>query len=110
MNQLLKKKGLRIEEVPRVTDKILRAEDVSPFVKLGKVYLNTNIPGVDNITKEAREFPDSEFDDDIDALMTAVEVIYINIDVVKADVITSYGRNTEKQLGSYHDQVRYGSY
>ena len=108
--QELKKKGLRIEEVPRITDKILRAKDVSQFVKVGKVYLNTNIHGIDNITKEAREFPDSEFDDDIDTLMTAVEVTYINIDVVKADVITSYGRNIEKQLGSYHDQARYGSY
>jgi predicted phage terminase large subunit-like protein len=76
--QELKKKKMKIFEVPRSVDKILRAEDVAPYIEAGKVMLNADISGVDNITKEAREFPSSEFDDDFDALMTAVEVTFIN--------------------------------
>jgi len=78
--QELKRKRMKVIEVPRITDKIFRAEDASPYIKAGLVVLNTDIPGADNITKEAREFPNSEFDDDIDTLMTAIEVAFINKD------------------------------
>lgn len=78
--QELRRKGLNIFEVARNTDKIARAQDVAPFVQTGKVFLNIDIPGVNNITKEGREFPHSTFDDDIDTLMTAVEVAFINQD------------------------------
>lgn len=76
--QELRKNRLRITEVPRSVDKNLRGEDASIFIKAEQVVLSTGIPGVSNLTKEAREFPNSEFDDDIDALMTAVEVAFIN--------------------------------
>lgn len=78
--QELKRKGLKIIEVPRVIDKYLRGEDAAPYVEAGYVVLNTAVPGVDNLTKEAREFPNGDFDDDIDNLMTAIEVTYINKD------------------------------
>lgn len=76
--QELKAKRLKIYEVPRNTDKNFRADDAAPFVEAGLVHLNTNIPGVGNLTSEARAFPNGEFDDDIDTLMTAVEVAFIN--------------------------------
>ncbi len=69
---------LNITEVQRNTDKIFRCEDVANFIKTGLVVLSTEISGVDNLTKEAREFPNGEFDDDFDALMSAVEITYIN--------------------------------
>ena len=78
--QELRRKRMKVIEVPRHTDKYFRAEDVAPEVKAGRVVLNTEISGVGNLTKEAREFPNGEFDDDIDTLMTAVEVAYINKD------------------------------
>ncbi len=76
--QELRKKRLKINEIPRHTDKEFRAEDVSPFVKAGLVCLNTGVKNVGNLTMEGREFPDGAFDDDIDALMIAVEVVFIN--------------------------------
>jgi len=76
--QELKKKRLKIYIVPRIIDKYLRANDVAPFLKAGYVYLNEDVEDVDNTCKETREFPNSEFDDDLDTLMTAVEVTYIN--------------------------------
>ena len=76
--QDLKKLKLKVTEVPRNNDKNMRADDASPYVESGRVYLNTKIPGIDNLTKEGREFPNGEFDDDIDTLMTAIEVAFIN--------------------------------
>jgi len=76
--QELKLKRLKIEEVPRITDKVLRAEDVAPYIEAGQVVLNLDVPGVGNLTKEGREFPNGEFDDDFDCLMTAVEISFIN--------------------------------
>ena len=76
--QELKRKGLKVVEVPRHTDKYFRAEDAVPYIESGRVVLNTEIPGIGNLTKEAREFPAGEFDDDIDTCMTAIEVAFIN--------------------------------
>lgn len=76
--QELRRENLKIFEVPRHTDKIFRAEDASPYIESGRVCLNVNIPDVDNTLKEAREFPNSEFDDDIDNVFTAIEIAFIN--------------------------------
>jgi len=76
--QDLRRKKVKVEEVPRDKDKVRRANDVSPEIELGKIYLNTDVNEIDNLTKEAREFPDGEFDDDFDTCMTAIEVTYLN--------------------------------
>jgi predicted phage terminase large subunit-like protein len=76
--QELEAKKVKVVEIPRVTDKNMRADDSAPSVQAGRVYLNTDISGVDNLTKEAREYPNCEFDDDIDTLMTAIEVAFLN--------------------------------
>ena len=75
--QELKLLGMNITEVPRITDKYFRAEDASNFIQAGRVFLNEDIPDIGNTTKEAREFPNSEFDDDLDSVLTAIEVTYI---------------------------------
>ena len=82
--QELEAKNLKIVEVPRSTDKYLRVDDASPYIKAGLVHLNTDIPDVGNTTKEAREFPNGEFDDDLDCLVTAIEIAYINKDLTSS--------------------------
>jgi len=69
--------GCKVVEVPRITDKFFRVQDAAPYIKAGRVVLNTDIPDINNTTKEAREFPNSKFDDDLDSLVTAIEVVYI---------------------------------
>lgn len=76
--QELRRDKLKVYEVPRHIDKLLRADDASPYVEAGRVYLNKDIEGIDNLRKEAREFPNSEFDDDIDTLISAIEISFIN--------------------------------
>lgn len=75
--QEMRRKKIKVREVPRSIDKILRANDAVPEVRSGKVHLNKAIPGIDNLTTEARHFPMFEFDDDIDCTITAIEVAYI---------------------------------
>jgi len=76
--QELRRHKIKVVEVPRIIDKYSRGEDAAAFVEMGLVVLNTAISDIGNLTKEAREFPNGEFDDDIDCLMTAIEVTYIN--------------------------------
>ena len=78
--QELRRRHISVKEIPRAIDKYTRGEDAAPYVELGMVVLNTNVNDVGNLTKEGREFPNGDFDDDIDTLMTAVEVAYINKD------------------------------
>ena len=72
--------SLNVNKIPRVKDKVERCNDCSPFIKAGRVYINVDIPDIDNTTKEAREFPDSDFDDDFDNLMNGIDVAFINQD------------------------------
>ena len=65
------------ERLRRLRAVVGTGEDASPYIESGRVYLNVDIPGVDNLTLEGREFPNSKFDDDIDALMSAIEVAFI---------------------------------
>jgi predicted phage terminase large subunit-like protein len=75
--QELRELGCKVTEVPRTSDKFFRGQDAAPYIKAGRVFLNTSIPDISNTTKEAREFPNSEFDDDIDTVFTAIEVAFI---------------------------------
>lgn len=87
--QELRALSFKIVEIPRQIDKFFRAEDAAPYIEAGRVWLNVDIPDVSNTTKEAREFPNSKFDDDIDNVFTAIEVafIYKKLDVLTMGVI-----------------------
>jgi predicted phage terminase large subunit-like protein len=76
--QELRKKKLKIIEVPRHKDKYIRADESTPYISAGRIFLNVDIPDIENTVKEAREFPNGEFDDDIDNVFTAIEIVYIN--------------------------------
>lgn len=69
--------GCKVVAVPRQIDKYLRVQDATPYIKAGRVALNKDVPDVSNTTKEGREFPNGTHDDDIDTVITAVEVAFI---------------------------------
>ncbi|ETR72943.1 MAG: chaperone and heat shock protein 70 [Candidatus Magnetoglobus multicellularis str. Araruama] len=75
--QELKRLSCKIYNVQRSTDKVFRAEDDAPYVASGHVLLNKNVPGVENIVSEGKNFPNDVYDDDIDCTMTAIEVVFI---------------------------------
>ena len=52
---------LKVVEIPRSIDKIVRAKDAAPYIEAGLVVLNVDVPDVGNLTSEARIFPNGEF-------------------------------------------------
>lgn len=76
--QELRKKKLKIEEVPRSVDKIERSLDCGPEIKRGAVILYKSVPGVDIIVDEASAHPNGLNDDAFDCTMTAIEVAFLN--------------------------------
>lgn len=78
--------GFKVYAVPREVDKITRAYNTGPEIKAGKVYLSASVPGVDIIEKEAKEFPNGEYDDAFDCTMTAVEVAYVYPEILNSTV------------------------
>jgi len=76
--QELKLDRLKIKAIPRSVDKIERANDASPYIEAGRVYLNETVPDVSFITEEGISFPNGIHDDAIDCTMNAIEVAYIH--------------------------------
>lgn len=72
--QDFKRDGMKIKDVQRNTDKISRALDVVPYIEAGRVYLNEDVPHVNEMLSEARGFPNAVHDDMLDPMMDAIEI------------------------------------
>jgi predicted phage terminase large subunit-like protein len=62
-----------IRDVPTCTDKVLRAELVSPNQESGLVYLFTGEPWVAKFVESCTAFPNIKHDDDVDSFVGAME-------------------------------------
>lgn len=74
--QRLFDEGYMVFEVERNTDKIYRAETLSPFVEIHGIYISEDIPNKSDLITEYEAFPNSEHDDIIDTMMDGIEVCY----------------------------------
>ena len=54
---------MKIGAVQRNTDKVFRCDDLSPHIEAGRVYLNENIKGIEELISEAVAFPNGKHDD-----------------------------------------------
>lgn len=72
--QDLKAEKLKIEAIPRITDKVFRCDDLSPHIEAGRVYLNENVPNVQALIDEAISFPNGKHDDTIDPMLDAINI------------------------------------
>jgi predicted phage terminase large subunit-like protein len=79
--QTLSREGIPIIGIPRNTDKLMRANDVSPLVESGNVFLNENASYLSSLLAEASQFPNATHDDQIDPLMDALT------DILQGDTI-----------------------
>jgi len=64
--------SLPIIGIPRNRDKVSRAQDVSPHIEAGHVYILDRQPWLADFLAEAAAFPDAPHDDQIDPMMDAV--------------------------------------
>jgi len=79
--QTLSREGIPVIGIPRSTDKLMRANDVSPLVQSGNVFLPKNAAYLSELLAEASQFPNAKHDDQIDPLMDALT------DILQGDII-----------------------
>ena len=75
--QDLKYDKLKIGDIQRNTDKVSRVMDFSPHIEAGKVYINENIPHIQDLIDETLAFPNGKHDDTIDPMMDAIELAQV---------------------------------
>jgi len=54
-------------------DKITRASSIAPFIEGGRVFLPQSAPWLDDFVEECTQFPDGKHDDQVDALVIAID-------------------------------------
>lgn len=62
--------------IQRNTDKVTRANDVSPFVESGHVYLPESAPFLSDFTSEVEKFPQGANDDQVDTMVDGLDLIF----------------------------------
>jgi len=85
--QDLKRVKLNIGAVQRNIDKVSRANDTAPFIEAGRVYLNEDIPYIQDLLTEYTSFPNGVHDDTLDPLFDAVDIVMIQGVSILASVI-----------------------
>lgn len=72
--QDLKQDKLKIGDIQRNRDKVSRVMDYSPHIEAKRVYINENIPHIQDLIDECLSFPNGKHDDTIDPMMDAIEI------------------------------------
>lgn len=72
--QDLRAEGYPMRAVQRNKDKVLRANDTTPYVESGRVFLNKNVRYISELITETLAFPNGINDDTVDATMDAVDI------------------------------------
>jgi len=64
---------LPIKAIKVNKDKIARVNSITPIIESGNVVLDVNTPGLDKFLNECEDFPNGEFDDQVDTLSQFLE-------------------------------------
>jgi predicted phage terminase large subunit-like protein len=54
-------------------DKVTRASSIAPFIEGGRVFLPVQAPWLDDFVEECTQFPDGKHDDQVDAMVIAID-------------------------------------
>lgn len=73
MIQAFKNRQMLVDGIQRNIDKVQRANILSGYIEMGKVYLNSQIPFISKLTDETVAFPNGDYDDTLDPMMDAIE-------------------------------------
>lgn len=85
--QRLKDDGLMVYEVERNTDKVYRAETVTPYLETHGLHISKDIPHKIDLITEYESFPNATHDDIIDTLIDGVEIAYKNQTINYEDLL-----------------------
>ena len=76
--QRMKDDGDMVFEVERNTDKIFRAENITPYLEIYGLYVVNDLPTMNEFLNEFQTFPNGKHDDMVDTLIDGVELTYMN--------------------------------
>jgi len=79
--QRMKDNGFMVYEVERNTDKVFRAENISPYIETYGLYVNEDLPSLNDFIAEYESFPNYKHDDIVDTVMDAVELAYMTQEI-----------------------------
>jgi len=80
--QRMKDSGKIVYEIERTTDKVFRAENVSPYMETHGVYIVDDIECINDFLSEYEAFPNGVHDDTIDTVIDGFEIAYSAEDIV----------------------------
>lgn len=73
MIQVWTERKIKVEAIQRSTDKEQRMNIYGGYIEMGRVYLNSQVKNIDNLTDEAIAFPNGVHDDTLDPMMDAIQ-------------------------------------
>ena len=74
--QRMKDDGFMVYEIERNTDKVYRAEDISPYLETYGLYVVDDLPNINDFIAEFSQFPNSVHDDIVDTVIDACDIAY----------------------------------
>lgn len=75
IQDLRRESGLSVIPYKVGTDKVMRANAVTPLIEGGRVYLPTAAPWLDEFINECTSFPSGTHDDQVDALTMLLDIL-----------------------------------
>lgn len=79
--QRMKDDGFMVYEIERNTDKVFRAENISPYIETYGLYVVEDLPNLNDFISEYESFPNYKHDDIIDTVMDGVEKAYMKTEI-----------------------------
>ena len=76
--QRMKDDGFMVYEVERNTDKVFRAENISPYLETFGLIVADDLPNLNDFIGEYQAFPNGKNDDIVDTLIDGAELAFIN--------------------------------
>jgi predicted phage terminase large subunit-like protein len=103
IQELKKESGLSVVPWKTKGDKAIRAKAVTPLIEGGRVFLPEDAPWLDDFITEASAFPDGEHDDQVDALVIALNVLS-KVQLHAAEAFSAPINMTASLHSQVHDQ------
>lgn len=75
IQELRRESGISVIPYAAVRDKVVRVQSVTPLIEGGRVFLPPQAPWLDDFITECQAFPSSPYDDQVDTLAIALDVL-----------------------------------
>jgi len=110
IQELKRQSGISVIPVKQVHDKVARTNAVLPLIEGGRVYLPSSAPWLDKFVEECSAFPGGTHDDQVDAVVMALEVLSksglpLDLEAMSLNAINSLNNNPDQYGKSLSEQL-----